>query len=150
MGRSVSTHRHAVATVYLSPEFEDGDDEGDAFRDFLDDLRDNVLPTVFPSLSECDRWQDREDHVIMENGRCEVSVSEYCGLVAICLAPLDPYNGLDKAWCERAANNFTRKINKMFGKQALHSVGRASNGEQFFQVAGEPGSCVTSKEGRLW
>jgi len=147
MGRSVSTHRHAVATVYLSPEFEDHDD---AFRDFLDDLRSNVLPEVFPSLCECDRWMDREDHVIMENGRCEVSVSEYCGLVAICLAPLDPYNNLDTAWCERAANNFEKKINKMFGKSALHSVGRGSNGEQFFQVAGEPGSCVTSKEGRLW
>jgi len=66
MGRSVSTHRHAVETVYLHPEFEEGDDW--AWQDYLEDLQEGVLPTVFPSLTKCDRWQDREDHVIMENG----------------------------------------------------------------------------------
>lgn len=150
MGRSVSTHRHAVATVYLHPELEDDGGDGWAWQDFMEDLQNIVLPEVFPSLRQCDRWQDREDHVIMENGRCEVSVSEYCGLVAVCLAPLDPDNALDVAWCERAAANFDKKVTKMFSSCALRSIGRASNGEQFFQVAGEPGSCVTSKEGRLW
>lgn len=129
MGRSVSTHRHAVETVYLHPEFEEGDDF--AWQDYLEDLQHNVLPEVFPSLTPCDRWQDREDHVIMENGRCEVSVSEYCGLVAVCLAPLNPDSAFDVAWCERAANNFRAKITKMMGG-SLQSIGHASNGEQFF------------------
>lgn len=128
MGRSVSTHRHAVATVYLHPEL----DHEDAWTDFMNDLRGNVLPEIFPSLTECDRWQDREDHVIMENEHCEISVSEYCGLVAVCLAPRDPDNGFSIAWCERFYGSFTVKLEKMFKSCALRSIGRASNGEQFF------------------
>lgn len=131
MGRSVSTHRHAIETVYIHPEFEEGTEEW-AWNDFIEDLQENVLPTIFPSLTKCDRWIDREDHIIMENGRCEISVSEYCGLVAVCLAPLDPDSALDVAWCERASHNFKIKLNKMFGKSALTPIGRASNGEQFF------------------
>lgn len=42
MGRSVSTHRHAVATVYLNPEFEPGTEDW-AWDDFLEDLRDQKI-----------------------------------------------------------------------------------------------------------
>ena len=132
MGRSVSTHRHAVATVYLHLEFEDGDEF--AWSDFIEDLRDNVLRQFFPSLSPCSRWADREDHVIAENHHCEISVSEYCGIVAVCLAPIDPYNNFSVAWCHRASNSFQSKIEKSFSKSVLRSIGRFSNGEQVFKA----------------
>ena len=113
MGRSVSTHPRAIETVYLSPDrFQD---DGDfTFYDFLDDLRDNVLSEVSPSLSPCDRWEGNENHVIMENGHCEVSVSEYCGIIAVCLAPRTAENGFSVAWTGRLANKFSRMVQEMF------------------------------------
>lgn len=131
MGRSVSTHRHSLATVYLHPEFEEGDEF--ARDDFISDLRENVLQPKYPSLSECDRWADREDHIILENAHVEISVSEYCGLVAVCLAPLDPDNNFHVAIAYRMAKSFTATITKMFSSCALRSLGGMSNGEQVFQ-----------------
>lgn len=131
MGRSVSTHQHSVCTVYLHPEFEDGDEF--AWSDFIEDLRANVLQEKFPSLRECDRWQDNEDHIILENSQVEVSVSEYCGLVSVCLAPLDDGNGFHVAVAERLAVSFQKCLHKAFGKSALRSCGHMSNGEQVFE-----------------
>lgn len=136
MGRSVSTHRHAVATVFLHLEFEDQDDAQYEFESFIEDLQDNVLQPRYKSMSKCDRWQDREDHVIMENSQVEVSVSEYCGCVAICLAPkFGDYN--DDAWNEaqahRMANNFQKHVQKMFKSCAMAKVGTFSNGESVYQ-----------------
>lgn len=133
MGRSVSTHRHSVCTVYLHPEFEEGDEY--AWQDFIEDLQNNVLAEKYPSLRACNRWDGRENHVIMENQHIEISVSEYCGFVAVCLAPLDPDNGFHVAVAERMANSFDKLITKMFKSCALRSVGSASNGEQFFTSA---------------
>jgi hypothetical protein len=133
MGRSVSTHRNAVATVYLQPEFEEGDDF--AFDDFLDDLKDNVLLPRYKAAAPCDRWVDREDHVVLESQTYEISVSEYCGLVAVCLAPLDVDNGLHRASAERMADGFRKHLEKCFPGSALRSIGRFSNGEQVFQRA---------------
>ena len=149
MGRSVSTHRHAVETVFINPE---GVNDSDDLQYLLEDIRDNVLREKFPSLQKCDRWQDREDHVIAENQRGEVSVSEYCGLVAICLAPRDPDNALDLGWCGQVAGSFRNVLHEAFKSSALVFQGHASNGEQFFSRIGKTvqESCVTSKEGVLW
>lgn len=130
MGRSVSTHRHAVATVFLHlDEINDRDD----WDMFVEDLQDNVLQPRYPSLCACDRWQDREDHIIMENSQVEVSVSEYCGCVAVCLAPINPDEPLHMAQAERMANNFEKHIQKMFKSCAMTKVGSFSNGESFYQ-----------------
>lgn len=131
MGRSVSTHRHAVETIYLHLEFEESEVYMENWEDFLDKLR-AIAQEKYPSLADCDRWSGREDRVILENSQVEVSVSEYCGLVAICLAPLDPDNGFHVAIAERAAKGFTACLHKAFPSSALRSLGRASNGEQFF------------------
>ena len=128
MGRSVSTHRHAVATVYLNMEF--GEDD---FDFFLEDLCDNVLVPKYPSLEPCNRWMDREDHVILQNQYCEVSVSEYCGCVAVCLAPFDPDDAYKVAWCERVADSFKRHVEKNFKSCAMRRIGGFSNGESVYQ-----------------
>lgn len=132
MGRSVSTHRHAVETVYLHLEVEEAHTYQEDWDDFITDLQDNVLKEKYPSLTDCDRWQDREDHVILENRQVEVSVSEYCGCVAICLAPLDPDNNFHVAIAERAAKGFTACLHKAFPSSALRSQGFMSNGGQVF------------------
>jgi hypothetical protein len=134
MGRSVSTHRHAVATVYLNPEIEDEDFGWD---DFLSDLRDNVLVRRYPSLEPCNRWLDREDHIILQNQFCEVSVSEYCGCVAVCLAPADPDDAYKVAWCERVAASFERYVEKCYRSCAMRRIGGFSNGESVYQKIAE-------------
>lgn len=148
MSRSVSTHPNAVATVFLTPEIEEG-----GWDDFLDDLRTNIFAHYWPSLRDCDRWEGRENHVIANNAHCEVSVSEYCGLVAICLAPYDgDYRTevFNRGWTESFAPHFVLKLENAYASCVLRSQGHASNGEQFFTRVGKPGSCVTSKEGDLW
>lgn len=132
MGRSVSTHRHAVATVYLHPEFEEAHTYQEDWDDFITDLRDNVLKEKYPALTDCNRWQDRENHVILENSQVEVSVSEYGGLVAVCLAPLDLDNNFQRAVAERMAKGFTACLHKAFPSSALRSQGFMSNGGQVF------------------
>ena len=127
MGRSVSTHRHAVATVFLHP----GCEEDWQFDDFLECVQEN-LEDKYPSLRRCDRWAGREDHVVLENNRAEVSVSEYCGLVAVCLAPRDPDDPLDQGWTWQCKTGFKKHLEKAFSPCALRSVGRFSNGEQVF------------------
>lgn len=155
MARSVSYHRHAVCRVYLHDPAGIHSDEVDSWlaqecwSDFIVLLRD-IIRERYPSFSLCDRWLDREDHIILENSRGEVSVSEYCGLVCVCLAPLDIDNPLDTGWCHRVAHKFERFLDNKFRSCALQSVGRASNGEQFFSPLDRSGGLVTSKEGVLW
>lgn len=150
MGRSVSTHRHAIATQYLVPIFdEDEHDIYDAWHDFLDDIR-NILTgesgvdsgmminchpfTGFDGYKEDDRWAGKEDHVILSGELSEISVSEYAGVVAVCLAPLDPDNDSHRAACHRAAPYFYAILQAAFGATALRKVGTFSNGESVYET----------------
>ena len=156
MSRSVSTHINAVATVYLHPEFEDDVDREYEWECFIEDLQ-NVITGVsgvkgssYPSMSPCNRWSGREDHVILENGRAEVSVSEYCGLVSVCLAPRNVDDPLDEGWCGGVASNFKKLLHTAYPNSAMVSMGHFSNGEQVFAPTNRPEGVVTSKEGVLW
>lgn len=131
MGRSVSTHRHAVATIYIHLDEDFDPDFG--WSDFIEDIRNNVLKEKFPSLTDCDRWQGRENHVILENRQVEISVSEYCGVIAVCMAPVDANDGLYCAVAERMAKSFHDTVTKAFKSNALVKLGSFSNGEGVFQ-----------------
>lgn len=133
MSRSVSTHQHAVATAYLHPFQPEFDDREFEWKSFVEDLVD-VLHTKYPSLRPCARWQGRENKVVLENQVFEVSVSEYYGLVAICLAPLDPDIGFSLAATERLKLGFIKHIHKNYKSCALFLLGHASNGEGVFRT----------------
>ena len=160
MARSVSTPYNAIETVYITFEPSDPEDSQWEFRDLLQSIREIVRDGAswkklkgFPSFSTCDHWIDREDHAILENQHARVTVSEYCGLVAICLVPIVKYsnsNSLALPWCEKIADRFRKLLESAYSGCALRSQGRASNGEQFFTRIDQPGSLVTSKEGQLW
>jgi hypothetical protein len=160
MSRSVSTPRNATSVVYLhNPQ---GDQDcGNDWEDFLLDLR-QVLSGIagapggkgFPSLEECDIWLGREDHAVMENRHAYVTVSEYNGVVAVCLVPKnhiysDEPIPLAANWCAKVAKHFVSLATKAYESCALISNGRASNGEQFFSPVSRPEGVVTSKEGVL-
>jgi len=141
MGRSVSTPSGATVTVFTTVEIDSTVDEFIARENWdwaVESLTDN-LQQQYPSLYDCDKWLGREDHAILANDLAYVTVSEYCGLVAVCLVPRDDdYNysdrteGLSEQWCRRVEAGFRKCVAGAFGPE-LQMVGRASNGEAFFQ-----------------
>jgi|GEM_PF-1341028 len=175
MARSVSRHSNAYETVYLhgisftwdqEQEPEDDSEENSEddsfsffeFSDFLEYLV-TVIQFRYPSFEVADRWEGRENHVVLENGSAEISVAEYNGLISICLAPREPSDcsenhamdySRNKNWTRMICDNFKKELHKAFHKQALNSTGTFSNGEQAFVPVSRPGGVVTSKEGVLW
>ena len=147
MSRSVSTHRHAISTVYLRPD-NNPDEEGYfLWEDFLDDLRDiltgeagvdpklllNGHPfTGFQGYEPVNRWAGREDRVILEGELSEISVSEYAGMVSVCLAPLDPDDEHHVTACRNAAPYFTAILLAAYPDCCFARIGTFSNGESVY------------------
>lgn len=161
MGRSVITASDTVfymtspTTTFDDPDLP-VDDDGNRicdypdWSDFLEHIS-NVLTNAFPSLSAPDRkrWLYSECCVILENGNCSITVSEYCGITAICLVPFED-EPLSTHWCSQVEPKFRAVLSRAFPDKALTSMGRASNGEQFFRPISRPDGLITSKEGVLW
>lgn len=133
MGRSVSTHIYAEATFYTHFDFDDCETSEEAWSYFMNDVRD-ILKEKYKSFDECDRWMHREEHIILESQVAEVSISEYCGLVAICLAPRDPDNALHLGWCGQVSKGFHDVLGKHFN--GLRKIGSFSNGAGLFERVG--------------
>ena len=116
--------------------------DDDTTRANWDDDMANLSSTLcdaFPSLRECDRWLGDEDHVILENRHAAVSVSEYCGLVAVCLVPeaRSEYESspmIARRWCAQVEARFRRIVADVFGTE-LVKLGTMSNGEGVFRKA---------------
>ena len=128
MGRSVSVPSRAEAVAYTTID-------PDNVEDFQDEVIEPLvysLKKAYPSLYEDDQWLDREDHVILRNRLGLFGISEYCGLLAVWIVPATEENNLAAPWCARAEAKLGAVVADVFGSR-LRSVGRASNGEQFFE-----------------
>lgn len=157
MARSVSVPCGAAHVEYAT--FESDDDDGDSFDYALSDFK-AALRKAFPSVTSCDEWLGRgnsEDHAVMSNGFAYFGVSEYCGLVAMWVVPIDDdyatSTGLRDKWVDSIGPKFAKIAGECFG-QALIKQGTFSNGEAIFQPAdgnqkGDMGLGFTSKEGWL-
>lgn len=140
MGRSVNYLDRATKVTYIHGEVGYQDEETNEFIEhefWFDDLFENIkygLKAIFPSLTECERWDNRETKIFLENNLVEIGISEYCGLVSISVRPNE------KNWAnENLANNW---INKVWDKSeikmaefsnVLNRVGTFSNGEGVFE-----------------
>ena len=123
MGRSVSYANNSLAIAYR--EF-DGD--CDSFQwEVVEDTQE-YGKSLWPSMSNCDKWIGSEDHAILENRHAYIGVSAYCGVVSIWLVPKED-NNLARQWCESIKGKFL----KSFG--TLNKVGSFSNGEAVFERA---------------
>jgi hypothetical protein len=142
MSRSVSTPPNAVVRVYLN--ISDIEDSWE-FASWIERLRDLVTETL-PEFQECNYFCNREDHVILEAQAASVTVSEYNGIAAVCLTQNSPYD----AYAVRVADTFCKLIEEAHPYSVLRKLGTFSNGEAIFQLANQPDSCVSSKEGQLW
>ncbi len=135
MGRSVMTASHAVASVFFSGEYG----EEYEWQDEIDYVR-SVIRERFPTFEDCDYWPDRgfyggEVHAILDNGHSYVTISNYCGLVAVCLVPKMHTSNLAEPWCRRISNNWCERLNKAFN--GLRKLGTFSNGECVFEGIGK-------------
>lgn len=122
MARSVSIPRGAVKVAYADASELDEY----LFDDAVSDLRWS-LSKRYPSLRRCNEWVGREDRAVLANDNAFITVSEYCGLVAVCVVPkTDSKAAL--AWCDKVKLDTAVSY---FGPLLL-SKGRFSNGEQVF------------------
>ena len=138
MGRSVSYPSNTAAVCFrdVSSFGYMIDDEGnttdeydqcqgqDDWEWFVDSIKEDAM-NKWASMSECNKWVDREDRAILENNFAYIGVSEYCGLASVWLLPKD--EALAANWCKRIAKNFE----KMFGEYV--KVASMSNGEGVYQ-----------------
>lgn len=164
MGRSVLTHPDSIETLYFAlPDLDELREMRGEWDEDVDDLSDDALWTdcqfVFedardslfsivseqwPSFQEEDRWlrhPNDEIHVVAANFAVEVTISEYCGLVAIDVAHREPdydywdpsTDALARAWAERMAPRIAEQLRANVPLQPeLALMGRFSNGEAVF------------------
>jgi len=152
MSRSVSVASGAFAVAYQNcsdfgyriedeegnkiaePEYDEYLGELD-WEDFMENLRADAK-ALFPSLENCDKWLDREDHAILENRFAYFGISEYMGLVSIWFVLKENlncyYSDQDlTAIAEHWAEQVKPKFEKNFGD--LKKVGTFSNGEGLYE-----------------
>lgn len=131
MGRSVCVPCEAVEVVYIdhqaSEDFE--------WQDFVEDVR-AVVRERYPSFEDEDRWADREERIILENGHAKIVLCEYCGLASVSLVPRHQGDNLwgdeaalAEAWCHRVARGFREHLHSRYPERALTRLGTFSNGE---------------------
>lgn len=127
MGRSVSHHRYAVHKAYVDVSHMDTFD----WNDYLIELRAQAAK-LWPSMYECDKWDDREDHIIMQNNYALFGISEYCGLACIWLAE----NGqIETGDMQARADHWLKQVEKKFHANfgELEKLGSMSNGEGVYK-----------------
>ena len=127
MARRVDYLNRAQIVVYKSAY----DLQEDDWQDFQNDIIES-LKNIAPSLEECDCWDGRETHILLENGLAEVGISEYNGLVSISIRPKEEsYEG---KWIEPLAKKWIESIESKFEKTGdLARIGTFSNGESMFK-----------------
>ena len=132
MGRSVYTPSGAqvVANIDVS-DFEE------SFE--WDDLLENLsaeLKAKYPSLDVCEDWIDDEGCVFLNNRIARVGISEYCGLAAVWVLPVEESYYSDNSrlvelgtqWCNQIARGFLKVVGDVAGP-VYKKVGSFSNGE---------------------
>jgi hypothetical protein len=124
MGRSVSIPRGAQVVAFSYIEYEDEHDDW-SYDDFVENAK-CAIKEIAPSMSPDSGWIDREGRIIASNNFVKMVISEYCGLVSLALVPEED-NALAAHWCNQIEPKFMASFSE------LRLIGRASNGEAFFE-----------------
>ena len=170
MSQSVETLREAAGIIFLnwkgdvfgSYNPDTGEYDGDEFNEFetrdswdrwKEELFREELHAKFPSLRYCKDWRDcetwarnlpgRETVTVAHNDQVAVTISEYCGCIAISIIPryrLD-YTRYDTRGLQvRNAYYVGRALLELIDAlpgyvTRIRPICRASNGEVFFKAA---------------
>jgi hypothetical protein len=149
MGRSVNYLNNAEKVNYFEwPTLSVYDDELD--RDIqtdepeegyivIEDIQETIKSN-FPEFDNCDRWDGRETHIILEGYGVEIGLSEYCGLASLSVrvdeGPLE-YSEDDEAY-ETDRQKALNWINENWAEATKYwnkykKIGNFSNGEGVFE-----------------
>ncbi len=139
MGRSVETVGKNV-TYFDCSGF---DDEGIDWDDLITNVQHDTMKKYSSFDEPSYKWMQypyRETRIILENKFAYVTISEYCGLGAICVVlreQYEPYGvpALAENWLNKSLAGI-EKIIKGYVKP-LRKLGTFSNGEAVFEKAGE-------------
>jgi hypothetical protein len=130
MARTVSVPTNALRVAYAGFACEDDEDAPYLFDAAVDDFQ-YTAKERYPSLKFCDKWLAREDRAVLENKLVYVTVSEYCGLVAVAVVPkYDDTAALAQRFADQIDLN---NLAGCFGP-ALRKIGSFSNGEALFRA----------------
>lgn len=132
MARGVNYLDNAYNVWYLANDFT----EDYQWEDFMDNLSYELIEK-YPSLETCDRWDNRETLIFLENSKVEIGVSEYFGVISISIRAKDydgynDYQGLSENWINLTESGMTKVING-YG-EAYRKVGSFSNGESVYEL----------------
>lgn len=94
----------------------------------------DYMKELWPSLWDTESWPSNEVRVFLENNLVEISVSEYGGLTALCIAVKESAydegkQGLARSWIKKVAPKFL----STFGR--VEKMGTFSNGESVYKKA---------------
>jgi len=128
MGRSVYVPSETEVVVYTSFEGEDYDWD-DSINYLVEQLEE-----AFPSVGADQGWIGREGRVVASSRLVRITVSEYCGCVAVCIVPEGAYEALARRWANQVEREFKGIVANAFG-QTYVKVGTFSNGEAVYQRA---------------
>lgn len=145
MGRSVGYLSNAVCVNYFPwPEYDvtDENDEviGQQYEDadfVIEDIQNYLINSV-SGLSRADRWDGRENHIILEGNGVEIALSEYCGLATLSVRVEESDYSDDETTAEGL-----RWINEHWGKVSapwnqFKRIGGFSNGESVYEKVVPP------------
>jgi hypothetical protein len=147
MGRSVN-YLSDSEVIFFHADWLNGYDENGEYNEFdnqenwevfFGDLKYN-LKSKYKSLYDCDKWENRENHIFLENNLCEIAISEYCGLYSLSIrAKDDEFNSNYEKYKQGLSQNFVnqilpnvKKILKNCGVDLLVKQGTFSNGESVY------------------
>lgn len=145
MGRSVDYLANAARVSYFDwPTLETGSDddyevEYEDSRDVVEDIQQTIM-NDFPEFSQCDKWDGRETHIVLEGYGTEIGLSEYCGLATLSIR-------VDENWADLCdseeydtehqriqdwINQNWEEISKYWNR--YRKVGTFSNGEGVYET----------------
>lgn len=149
MGRSVNYLSNAEYVIYFNADWinaEDEDGEYDEYlaqfnwNDFKNDLNASIQAKL-KSYYKCERWDNNETRIFLENDLCEIGISEYCGLYSLSIRAKES-NYYDEFNREvlgvHHANQVRNSLEKCLiesGADLLNRVGTFSTGVGVFELA---------------
>lgn len=150
MGRSVNYLNNAEYVIYFKADWINMDDDNmlddyissENWDDFMCNLTSSICSKL-KSYCECDKWDDREVKIFLENELCEIGISEYCGLYSLSVrAKDDEFYGYRDSYKECFGKHHAKQVRKTLekalqdtGGQILNRVGTFSNGIGVFETA---------------
>ena len=148
MGRSVSYLNRADLVIYFNGDFLSGLDEDGEYDEFIaqlnwDDFYSNLKYEIkkrFRSYNDCDKWDNNETNIFLENELAEIGLSEYCGLCSLSVrAKENEYNDYNKEGiAKHHVSQIEKGLNECLKKccvNVLNRLGTMSNGVGVFEKA---------------